>query len=295
MNRVLGVAEECFIAIQILVRTIRLYLRPLLSLRKEYLVLNSGGDYLPGLFSELASVLGMLEHYEHWQAQYAGVRIDFKDQGLYFDPAVGNNWWEYYFEPVRLGTEENSITRAVSVGQHVRFAYWAETAMTRKRGFALLNRYVSVKPHVRQEVDSFARERFEGAFMIGIHYRGTDKEEEAPRVPYEDVRAAVRTAIAGIGTDRYGLFLATDEQAFVEYMLNAFPNRVNCWETLRSTDGTPNWVSGKHNYKKGEDAVIDCLLLSRCHLLIRTQSNLSLCSALFNPEMPQIILNRAHP
>lgn len=293
MNRLLGVAEDYVIVTRLLIiRTARLFLRPLFSSQKDFLILNSGGAYLPGLFSELAAVLGLLAHYESWRRQYAGVKVDFKDEGLYYDPAAGENWWEYYFEPIHIGTEENSVTRIVSTDQHIHFTLRTENSLTRESGSRLIDRYVRIKPHVLKKVDSFVRDHFEDAFVIGIHYRGTDKEEEAPRVPYEDVCAAVRNAIKNIGTDRYRLFLATDEQAFVDCMLNSFPNRLKIWETLRSVDGTPNWVGSENNYKKGEDAVIDCLLLSRCHFLIRTASDLSLCSTLFNPSIPEILLNR---
>jgi hypothetical protein len=130
--------------------------------------------------------------------------------------------------------------------------------------------------------------------VIGIHFRGTDKCGEAPRVPYEEVCAAVRTAIGVVGTEDWRLFVASDEQAFVDYMEDAFPDMVFSWETRRSTDGCPIDLRMEDNYKKGEDAVMDCLLLSRCHQLIRTASDLSLCSTYFNPDIPVVLLNEEY-
>jgi hypothetical protein len=60
----------------------------------------------------------------------------------------------------------------------------------------------------------------------------------------------------------------------------------------RSLDGRPIDVVQGDNRAKGEDAVMDCLLLSRCQYLVRTASNLSLCSTLFSPDMPVMLLNR---
>lgn len=48
----------------------------------------------------------------------------------------------------------------------------------------------------------------------------------------------------------------------------------------------------KNSYRLGEEAVIDCLLLSQCDILIRTSSNLSLWSTYFNPTLPTILLNQ---
>ena len=62
---------------------------------------------------------------------------------------------------------------------------------------------------------------------------------------------------------------------------------------FRSVDGRPiDVVNTDGNHQKGLDAVVDCLLLSRTHAMIRTASNLSLCSTLFNPQLPDTLLNR---
>ena len=60
----------------------------------------------------------------------------------------------------------------------------------------------------------------------------------------------------------------------------------------RSVDGTPIDVIQGDNWNKGRDAVLDCLLLSRCDVLVRTASNLGLCAAFFNPRLPVVLLNR---
>ena len=45
-------------------------------------------------------------------------------------------------------------------------------------------------------------------------------------------------------------------------------------------------------YKLGKEAVIDCLLLSKCNHLIRTSSCLSLVSEYFNPQLTDTLLNK---
>ena len=75
-------------------------------------------------------------------------------------------------------------------------------------------------------------------------------------------------------------------------MRERFPGRVVCLEMHRSVDGTPIDVIQGDNWNKGRDAVLDCLLLSRCDVLVRTASNLSLCAGFFNPRLPVVLLNR---
>jgi hypothetical protein len=164
--------------------------------------------------------------------------------------------------------------------------------LSRKRGFEIFNRYIRPKRHIRDKVEAYVREFFQDAFVIGIHYRGTDKYKEAPVVPYERIRTAVLDAIKAANPARYRLFLATDEQAFLDYMLAEFPGVLTYRTMFRSVDGTPTHWRKANNHDKGEDAVIDCLLLSRVNLLIRTASYLSRCSTLINPTVPEIALNR---
>ena len=53
------------------------------------------------MFSVFLTVVGFLHFYE--QEGWDGARVDFRKEGLYYDPRIGSNWWEYYFEPIVLG------------------------------------------------------------------------------------------------------------------------------------------------------------------------------------------------
>ena len=255
---------------------------------KEFLVLRCRGD---GLFSEFAAVLGTLRHYEKWKPIYAGLRVDFANRGLYRDPAHGDNWWEYYFERIDFGSDPQAVLMAVSDRQHDCFAAHGSNRLSRRQGHALIGRHVRPKARIRSTVEEFVRDHFRNSFVIGVHYRGTDKHEEAPRIPYDRVRAAVRDAMSRVQTANCKLFLATDEQAFLDYMLEAFPGILSFRRMHRSVDGQPIHERCLDNFEKGESAVIDCLLLSRADLLIRTASNLSLCSTMFNPDLPVVLLS----
>ena len=276
----------------LMVRVARLGLVKLkFPLRKEFLVLQcSDGNDASGLFSEFAAVLGMLAHYEKWNAIYAGVNVDFGTQGLYYDPSVGANWWQYYFEPIELGCSRNARIRMVSAEQHDELALRIDR-MPRRLGAELIRRHVRVRARVTEKVDAYAREHFQGTHVIGIHYRGTDKNSDLPLVPYETVWAAVRAAIEAGNGRPYRIFVATDEQAFLNDMRRRVPAGLLYRESVRSTDGSPTHKKTGNNYAKGEDALVDCLLLARSDRLIRTASNLSLCAALFNPDLPQIVLS----
>jgi len=260
--------------------------------RPEVAVLECrGGADVSGLFSEFAAVVGLLDHYERWRHLYAGVAVQF-GHGLYFDAAVGPNWWEYYFAPIDIRDRPGARARTINPHYHDLCANRVERTLPRARGAALVRRYVTLKPAVGEIAAEFSAQHWPDHFVIGVHYRGTDKSDDARRVPYEEVESVVHEAMRRAGTDRCRVYLATDEQAFVDFMRARFPAQLRYREMFRSLDGRPiDVVNADGNYKKGLDAVVDCLLLSQAQTLIRTASNLSLCSTLFNPQLPDLLLN----
>jgi hypothetical protein len=248
------------------------------------------GDDESGLFSEVAAVIGFLEVYEQRRHWLAGVHVRFGD-GLYHDASVGPNWWDYYFEPIDKGSH-GAPPRVIDLYHHDWCANRVERTMPREIAAGIVERHVRPTEAVAGAVDTFVRERWPGGRVVGVHYRGTDKHADAVRMSYEDVAEAVTTARRAIGDDNAHIFVATDEQAFVEFMTARFGTHVSYREMFRSTDGRPiDVVNADGNYQKGLDAVIDCLLLARTHTLVRTASNLSLCATFFNKTMPVRLLN----
>ncbi len=77
-------------------------------------------------------------------------------------------------------------------------------------------------------------------------------------------------------------------------MSSLYADRVITYSTQRSDDQTALHLKFSNNYLHGEEAIIDCLLLSRGSVLIRTSSNLSLWSSYFNPSIPVIELSQRY-
>lgn len=244
-----------------------------------------------GMFATANRILGHLYLYEEREPpEIVGLSVDFGTSGLYYDPKYGPNWWSYYFEPISVGQQGNDpitfpTSRQCGLANDAR-----QLRLTHAKAASLVEKYVRVKRPIVEIVDQFVRRNFQGLFTIGMHYRGTDKTSEAPRVPYEVVFETIRKQIPL--NQPYNIFVATDEAAFLEKMNEEFPGRVIAAEAYRSLDATGVHYSKSSGYEKGKEALIDALLLSRCDLLIRTSSNLSLWSTYFNPELPVILLNR---
>jgi hypothetical protein len=169
-----------------------------------------------------------------------------------------------------------------------------DQVLTVDRASGLIRKYLEVKEDVAAEVDEFRRRHFGTGPVLGVHYRGTDKVVESPPVPFDRVKRNVEHYL-----ERYpetsGVFVATDDQRFLEYV-RAVPvgRRIFYREdSFRSTDGSSIHESAATDKDQiNRDAIVNCLILSRCAALLKTASILSGWSKLFNPELPVVMLNR---
>ena len=198
----------------------------------------------------------------------SSLRIE-SDKGSYFTngrPETG--WWTYYFENDIYFPEYRQFDRTINIEPTKGAAKLTHlgNAMPRQQAHQL-TRLLKLRPDVLNMIDSFACDNFSGNQIIGIHYRGTDKVRgrfsEAEHVSYTKIY------------DRLG-------------------DRLLSIDAQRSSDGLPIHHQTERAgvdfdcYKIGLEAIMDCFLLARTNLLIRTNSNLSKVSMYLNPRIPVI-------
>ena len=161
---------------------------------------------------------------------------------------------------------------------------------------ALFRRHFAVTEHLLAQVRAFKRTHFGDDFVVGLHYRGTDKALEAVRIAYDDaVLSAERTlrAIVAHGVTPV-LFLATDEAQFVRYVREKLPDfRVVVVEdSLRAVNDEPlHKAASNQGLRKAQEALLDALLLGESDLLIKTASGLSGWAPILGKEMPVVMLS----
>lgn len=258
------------------------------ALKRSVIVRDRGA----GMFSMFFDVAYGLWEYD--QGISKGVSIDFGSCGLYYDQEHGSNWFEYYCEPITLGDQTGA--KSIIYGDRPPGATWSERDYIPKDvAHDLISKYIRIKPHIMQKVEDFVNEEFSDHYVICVHYRGTDKVSEAPKVNYETVMDVIYNFYQASPKKSLKIFVATDEQAFLDEVIRVWSDEYVCYiDTQRSTNGRPIHVENASPYQSGEDAMVDMLLLSRGSILLRTSSNLSLWSTYFNPHLPVVELSRRH-
>jgi hypothetical protein len=270
-----------------------------------------------GMFSEFHSVLGALAHAEAHHA--AGVRVDFRS-ALYLDRDRGPNWWTYFFQRAEMSVcadaaavpDELHLNGVLAkYGKHGGFCdvvngttpylYPMTYGVSRGELHRLLQTHIELRPEIRDEIGrvvaaSLARD----AFVVGVHYRGTDSthgfagallDYRTEPVPYAAYGSEVRRVLDAAAPRRYQVAVATDEIEFLEFMRREFGDRVffvadaprvHAGGTAIHFDQT----LGVSNYQKAKSGLIDCLLLAATNYLVKGRSNLSDASLAFNPRLP---------
>jgi len=105
-----------------------------------------------------------------------------------------------------------------------------------------------------------------------VHIRGTDLRYAPPVSPAEYFEPIERYLE---GHSRARIFLATDQVQYLELIKNRYGSIVQNYDCLRSATSTaPFNLKAGSPYRKGEDVLVDILLLSRCDFLVRGASNI---------------------
>jgi hypothetical protein len=160
----------------------------------------------------------------------------------------------------------------------------------------LIEKYLRVRDEIVSEADEFCRRNFDGKSVLGVHYRGTDKAVESPPVPFGAVRANIDEYLK-LYPETDLIFVATDDESFLDAMRAEALGRPIVFreDAIRSMDGASVHKSpDTDKYDVNKDAVVNCLILSRCNGLLKTSSILSDWAKLFNPRLPLVILNRPY-
>ncbi|MGK5594326.1 MAG: nodulation protein NodZ [Parachlamydiaceae bacterium] len=241
-----------------------------------------------GMFASFGAVLGALHLFDQGQVQ--GVHIDFKN-GHYYDPDKGSNWWEYYFKPIHVGDPHAQMHHCSP--EEILKLSGTGFFLKRFQAYRLIKKYIKIKPELQKEISKYYQANFASHYVIGLHHRGTDKIVEWPLVAYEKTWQTLINVIQSLTEKqkaRLRVYVATDDQLFLNFLASLLPNLIIYNDFVRSANGDPLHYGNQFyasNYEKGKEALLDCIFLAQSHLLIRPNtSSFSLIATFFNPFIP---------
>lgn len=251
----------------------------------------------------------------------------------YYDKQYGENTWDYYFQPVadithtqlleKISTQDADSTiptcTSLSTGQlwrlhckeldsvylypHGRYKddqvddSWYQ--LQRAKAQRVIQQYIRVKPHIQDKVEQFKTRFFGADGVLGIHLRGTDK---GTANAHPALMRIIRPEQYFPHIDHYlnlhadsKIFVATDQQQFQTQIVARYGARVISTDSIRATGLRSVFEKHDgHGYQKGEEVLIDSLLLSQCDFLLKCTSAVGEFAHYFNPMLTGIDLNHIH-
>jgi hypothetical protein len=168
----------------------------------------------------------------------------------------------------------------------------------------IIRKYIHPRDYIRRKVDDFFRRTMSTGYVIGVHARGTDaisKEEIRPHRQGSLVLSKFGAEVHRLLSlhPQAKVLVATDDQASLGYFQEQFGSRVIAHDSIRHEGGKlagegptgwimPAYIAGDRDRaaRNGEEAVIEYLLLSRCHHLVHNGGSLARTVLLKAPGLP---------
>lgn len=258
---------------------------------KKFRIIKNANDN--GFFSNF---IGALKEIKNAELKGEIPVVAWGKSSLYYERSYGENVWDYYFHPVS-GFKSEDI-KFYHFKKRVTGAGWFDFILDPGKGLRQTihrcwNDYIVVNQSILEKVEDFYKRNMQGFSVLGVHIRSTDRKLDSwvisegagflGIVPYISY---IKKYIERNKTER--IFVSSDEQEIVDRIAAEFANLVIYYDAERSTTGCSihsDTINFKSPYKKGEDVLIEALLLSKCDFLIRGTSNVSSMSLSINLDL----------
>lgn len=197
-----------------------------------------------------------------------------------------NPWNRYFIQPI---LKPNTVFRMELVGSMYDFSIllYNNDLETIKRYNQTIKEFLVFRPHIIEKVNLFEKTFFEGT-VAGIHIRGTDSffDRGRPNLPISYFEKLIEEKLGNYSK----IFIASDNINVIQKLQSKFGSRIVFYVSKRLDIDAQNvalheTIFNDSNIDYGEEVLIESILLSKCDLLIRQQSNVSTFSKLLNPDI----------
>lgn len=249
---------------------------------KIFYVVRRAGSKV-GLFSLVLTSLGYIKYaVDHG---YIPVIDMSNEDNTYMQQDRKGNVWEYYFEqPCGYTLDDIRHSRHVIIGNGIidgRVPFPREDIAHNdeelKKWKAVADRYLIVRPEIRQEADELWKRLSGRKGVLGVLLRGTDYVNSRPKD--HPVQPTIEQAIDKMdevltSQEFQKIYLATEDAGIYQELCNRYGEKIVSMDVERYiTDKTENIndISVKkstNKYQMGKDYLINILVLSKCDYLL---------------------------
>jgi hypothetical protein len=196
---------------------------------------------------------------------------------------LGNPWNNYF---VQESLKENEIFWLESCSENMDLNIGIGSSksdfITWKQ---IKDKYLIVQPHILDKVNDFVDKNFIGK-VAALHIRGTDSfyDKTRPHLPVSFYKELIAEKLQNYSK----ILICTDSLEMLEILKSSFGDKIINYNSEKSTLEKYRYhlsYISEDPYKVGEDVLIESLLMARCNLLVRGDSNVSIFSLVENPHI----------
>jgi hypothetical protein len=229
-------------------------------------------------------------------------KVHWGRRSLYFDPAIGGNAYDYFFTRSGFGSDHRRNSSVFFIPfippGDTYSASGVSNSTPRQHLKQLIYEFASPRVEILDEVQTLMNQQLRGQRFLGVHVRRTDAVMGSEDRRVQPVSNFIDEAERWISRHADWLvFLATDSEDVVFDFKSRLGSKVVVQNALRSHDGQS--LHGHHDqgiqgspFRKGREALVDAVILSRCDFLVRCFSFLTAYSLCLNPSLPFLDLDK---
>lgn len=248
-------------------------------------------ESVSGFFAVMQTILFILVYCEE-----NGLYPDISAKGGIYGEATGTiDWFGALFDAIqipdpsiasKLRARSGFRTSRIRGVEELGFRTLYDKDLSLAKASALFNSRYRPSAGVIRDVDSVCERLSISSSTLAVHYRGTDKVHEAGIVSPSLLCDAVEKMARARGFEQ--ILLASDDLPFIQ-LFQSYPFKLPVTiapAVYTSKAGKAIHFSGHPGLAIGREALVTCLLLSRCGFLIKTPSYLSGWAKIINPLLP---------
>lgn len=237
----------------------------------NYIITTTPNEIVMGLFGGITLHIFEILPYLHSKSVLPAWNIKSSNYGKQPDFTIIPGVFDLAYEPdlsslkeVELSTIRRDHVRTLGNDWHYLNKLWSS--------------YFKIPGRIVSEADKVGNL----SETLGLHYRGTDKitsNWDTNCITQDEYIILIKDFLKN-HKEISSVFIATDEFSFVRKFKEEFPlmQVINLGEVEFHLDPA-------NSPTKADDAVLDCLVLSRCKYMINTSSALSAFSKVLNPDL----------
>jgi len=231
--------------------------------------------------------------------QYLGFTLELKEderlvldlygnENAYQDNLTNKNTWGQWF--VQEDWTEDEVVREVgSIHHGSSIGAWLRD-VDRFVYHLIMKKHLVVRDHILEKVKTFKATYFGDSKVLGVHIRGNEifSDNTRPKLSFNYYKHKIDLYLEKEHFDK--ILVCSDQIHTINKLKNIYGEKIITYPSLPySSNGSHDFVYSKitpnEGYIRGEDVLVESILLAETTFLLKPLSGMTNFSLIYNPEL----------